>query len=78
MSLGRAPETGIEAKAPLLKGRDLEVSHNYMKKILALAMVLGVLGSVLVGCSGGSSDAAATDAAATPAKDSTPKTADGE
>lgn len=32
-----------------------------MKKILSLVMVLGVLGSVLVGCSGG--DAAADNAA---------------
>ncbi|GEM_PF-2798892 len=50
-----------------------------MKKTLALAMVLGVLGSVLVGCGSGSGDAAATDAsAAAPAKDSTPKTPEGE
>lgn len=33
-----------------------------MKKILALVMVLGVLGSVMVGCSGGG-DAAASSSA---------------
>lgn len=42
-----------------------------MKKILALVMVLGVLGSVLVGCSGGDAAADANAAPATPAAEGT-------
>ena len=44
-----------------------------MKKILAFAMVLGVIGSI-VGC--GSSDTASTDAAATPAAPAADKAAE--
>ena len=40
-----------------------------MKKILALIMVLGVLGSVLVGCGGGADANAAPAAPAAPAAD---------
>jgi ABC-type glycerol-3-phosphate transport system substrate-binding protein len=36
-----------------------------MKKILALVMVLGVLGGVLVGCGGPAADANATSSATT-------------
>ncbi|HLO96996.1 MAG TPA: hypothetical protein VK171_00260 [Fimbriimonas sp.] len=39
-----------------------------MKKILSLVMVLGVLGSVLVGCSGGAADANAAPEATNAAK----------
>lgn len=35
-----------------------------MKKILALVMVLGVLGSVMVGCSGGGDAAASSSTTA--------------
>ena len=42
-----------------------------MKKIIALVMVLGVLGGVLIGCSGAANnDAAATNA--TPAAENKP------
>ena len=50
--------------APLPKGQDLEVQDKYMKKILAFAMVLGVLGSI-VGCGNSDSSAPAEGAGTT-------------
>lgn len=66
MSVRRAPETGICGMAPRLKGQELEVKGKSMKKILALAMVLGVLGSIVAGC-GKKDDAADASAPATTA-----------
>ena len=63
--LRRASETTRGSMAPLPKGQDLEVQDKNMKKILAFAMVLGVIGSI-VGC--GSSDSSApADSTTTPA-----------
>lgn len=57
-----SPETGVSGMAPLPKGQDLEVKGKSMKKILALAMVLGVLGSIVAGCGEKKADDAAAPA----------------